>query len=305
MIKSVTVINYLGEQAKIILEEEFPEHGLIIESISGLGPAKATVNTTSLANGDGSLFNSSRVEERNIVLSLILAQAKSIEDSRQRAYRLFPIKREITLVVETDNRTVCTTGYVESNEPDIFSSRESQSISILCPDPNFYKYGDEAIQKTTLSGVEPLFEFPFSNESLTEPMIEFGKIRDNRETTIVYEGDHEIGVNVTVHAIGPASNFMIYNSRTREIMRIHSDKLIELTGKDIGYGDDIIISTIRGNRKITLSRNGDVINILNCIERSTDWIRLLPGENLIAFTCDSGSENLYITIENRTVYEGV
>ena len=40
MIKSVTITNYLGESVKITLAEDDPEHGMIISSITGLGPPR-------------------------------------------------------------------------------------------------------------------------------------------------------------------------------------------------------------------------------------------------------------------------
>ena len=35
------------------------------------------------------------------------------------------------------------------------------------------------------------FEFPFSNESLEENLIEFGEIINKKENVIVYEGDED------------------------------------------------------------------------------------------------------------------
>ncbi len=305
MIKSVTVINHLGEETKIVLEDEYPKHGFLLESISGLGPAKATINTTDLATGDGSKYNSARMEKRNIVISLIFTQADSIEETRQRSYRVFPSKRNVDLIIETDRRVLKTTGYVETNEPDIFSDKEGTQISILCPDPYFYKYGKDAVQRTILAGVEALFEFPFSNESLSKKLIEFGDIKDLRETSIIYEGDHEVGLTIKIHAIGSVSNITLYSATTREIMTINNDVLREMTGSGIVAGDDIIISTVRGNRSILLLRNAVYTNILNCVKKGTDWITLLPGKNILAFSADEGSEKLYITIENNTLYEGV
>ena len=56
MIKSITITNYLGESIKIFLAQDNPDHGLLIKSIEGLGPAKANINTTNLATNDGSFL---------------------------------------------------------------------------------------------------------------------------------------------------------------------------------------------------------------------------------------------------------
>lgn len=55
MIKSVTVVNHLGESLKLDLAS--PEKsGFIVKSIEGLGPVKATVNTTKMSTTDGALY---------------------------------------------------------------------------------------------------------------------------------------------------------------------------------------------------------------------------------------------------------
>ena len=71
MIKSVTVINHLNESVKMELRS--PEKsGFLIQDITGLGPAKANVNSTEMATSDGSVYNSARLNSRNIVLTIKL-----------------------------------------------------------------------------------------------------------------------------------------------------------------------------------------------------------------------------------------
>ena len=305
MIKSVTVTNYLGEWIKINLADDDPEHGLLIKSIEGLGPAKADVNTTNLATNDGSLYNSARLEERNIVMQLYFTEAPRIEDARHTTYKYFPIKKFLDFFVETDNRIVRTKGYVESNEPNIFSEQESSQISIVCPDPYFYSAGENGNNVTIFYGVEPLFEFEFDNNSLDEDLIEFGSIENQTERSVYYDGDAEIGVTITIHAIGEARNITIYNTGTREVMRIDTDKLEALTGSGIISGDDIIITTVRGEKSIRLLRTGRYTNILNCLDKGSDWFQLSKGDNIFAYVAEYGSENLQFKIENRIIYEGV
>jgi hypothetical protein len=304
MIKSITVTNYLGDSIKLELGR--PEQsGFLIKSVSGLGPSKANINTTEVSTNDGSLFNSARLNQRNIVFEFIFVESinrESIEDIRQKSYKYFPIKKNVDLLIETDNRIVKTTGYVESNEPNIFSSQEGAQISIICPDPYFYSTEKTV---TIFSGIEPLFEFPFENNSLTDNLLEFGGIIINQEKTVFYKGDSEVGVVIYIHAIGEATNLTIYNALTREVLKIDTDRLEALTGSIIKAGDDIIISTIKGQKFIRLIRDGEYINILNCLGRNSDWFRLVKGDNVFVFTAETGDTNLQFRIENLIVYEGV
>ena len=307
MIKSFTVTNFLGD--RITFELGKPEvSGFLIKSITGLGPAKANVNTTEVSTNDGSLFNSARLSQRNIVLDMVFINTvygESIEDLRQKSYKYFPLKKSVELTIETDNRYVKTTGYVESNEPNIFSSQEGTQISIICPDPYFYSAGEDGNNVTNFYSIDPMFEFPFSNESLDEPLLVFGEIQIKTEGVITYHGDSEIGVMIYIHAIGPATNINIYNTETREVMRINTEKISSLTGKGIVASDDIVINTAKGEKSITLIREGVSYNILNCLDKNTDWFTLAKGDNIFAFTADSGVTNLQFRVENKVIYEGV
>lgn len=301
MIDYVTVTNYLGESKTLYLTRP-EESGFIITNIEGLGAPKASINITEMATKDGGLFNSARAENRNIVFEFKLLEKPTIEAVRQESYKYFPIKKRVTLLFKTDNRECEAYGYVESNEPDIFSEDERIQISVICDDPYFY---DRYKNTTVFYGIEPIFEFIFSNESLTEPLIIMSEIQTKNEQTVVYNGDAEIGLEIRIHALGPAKNIHIYKLSTRETFNIDTDRLAEITGSGIIFGDDILISTIKGDKSITLLRNGVYTNILNCVDKHADWFLLSKGDNIFAYTADEGLTNLQFQIINRSVFEGI
>ena len=304
MIKSVTITNHLDESIKLDLFNP-EESGFIIKSIEGLGPVKANINFKELATNDGSIDNSARLSSRNIVMSLQFMESPTIEETRLKSYKYFPIKRNIKFLIETDNRICETIGRVETNVPTIFSNAEGCQISILCPNPYFYSAGENGTNQTIFYGTEPLFEFPFSNESLTEDLIEFGSIENRTEGTIYYDGDAEIGITIQIHAVGEAEGLVIYNTKTREIMRINDDKLKSLMGSGIQAGDEITITTSRGEKGIYMLRSGVTTNILNSLEKPIKWFQLSKGDNTFAYTASAGLTNLQFRIENKVIYEGV
>ena len=304
MIKSVTITNHLDESIKLDLFNP-EESGFIIKSIEGLGPVKANINFKELATNDGAIDNSARLSSRNIVMSLQFMESPTIEETRLKSYKYFPIKRNIKFLIETDNRICETIGRVETNVPTIFSNAEGCQISILCPNPHFYSAGENGTNQTIFYGTEPLFEFPFSNESLTEDLIEFGSIENRTEGTIYYDGDAEIGITIQIHAVGEAEGLVIYNTKTREIMRINDDKLKSLMGSGIQAGDEITITTSRGEKGIYMLRNGVTTNILNSLEKPIKWFQLSKGDNTFAYTASAGLTNLQFRIENKVIYEGV
>lgn len=307
MLKSVTITNYLGNSVTYAIEGVDPnnQEGLLITEIEGLGPTKADINMTELATADGGIFNSARASTRNIVLKARFTMAKTIEEARLSSYKFFPIKQPLTFHIETDNRIAETVGYVESNEPVIFSDECDMQVSILCESPYFLAVDEDGKKETTFAGIDYLFEFPFENEDLQEPLLEFGNIVNKKENTVYYDGDAETGCIIQIHAVGEATNVTIYNIKTREIMALDSDKLVALTGAGISYGDTITINTIKGQKSITLLRNGVTYNILNILGKNADWFQLAKGDNLFTFTADYGESNLQFKIFSQIVYEGV
>ena len=217
MIKSVTAVNFKGESIKMDLFH--PESsGFIIIKIDGIGPGKATVTKNDSKVYDGGTITSARLPSRNIKMEIQFLWVNSIEDVRHKSYKYFPLKKPITLIFETDTRTVEIEGVVESNEPDIFSSEESTNISIICPDPYFYASGENARSRTEFSGINPLFEIPsdigYSNESLTEALTEISALYVQSERGIINYGEVDIGVVISIKPLAIVKGILTISNVT-------------------------------------------------------------------------------------------
>lgn len=288
----ITATNYLGES--IALE---PENGWILTNTDGLTPGTANINTSEMATNDGAQFSSARIPARTI--SLTLRFLPPIEDNRQKLYKYFPLKQKVSLRVKTDNRTVEIEGYTKTNDPALFTQNEQTQLQIVCPDPYFYSGGSS---KTTFYGIQDLFEF---ETDIPEEGIEFSTIQKDVSQTVVYDGDIETGVTIDLYAIGNVGDITIYNIKTKETMTISMSKLETLTGSAMVYGDEIIITTTKGNKRITLIRNGESTNILNTLGANSKWFQLVKGDNVFTYAAASGQEYLQFSIRNKVVYEGV
>lgn len=319
MLRKITAINELGE--KLVMQLDSPEtSGLVIKQVQGLGPAKGVINTSALSTADGSSYNSARIEERNIDLHVRYYEVPSavndadqskryrasIETIRQKTYSMFPVKYPVVLIFETDVRALYIMGYVESNEPDIFSMESSAVIAIRCPDPYFYGYDkNQGVNVVEFASANPKFEFAFSNESLTLPLLVMGDILAVQEKNIDYYGDAPVGMTISIQANGPAENITIFDRTTQEAMRIDTTKLANMMGSPLQAGDEILITTQRGGKSVSLYRSGFKTNIINALDRDADWIQLRRGENIISFAAAEGQTNLIMRISYRVIYEGV
>lgn len=302
MIKSITVTNPKGESLKLELTK--PEKsGIMVTNVEGLGPAKANIISNELATVDGSIFSQARQSNRNIVMSLVMWPGEDIELMRQKTYRYFPIKKQVTLRVETDYKIVECTGYVESNEPVIFTEREYTQISIICPDPYFYDLQDEVV---SFSGITPMFEFPFSNESVSENLLQFGDISLTTRRIIDYIGDEDIGITINLQILGPnVKDITINNTQTYEKFVIYTDKVASITGTALKGGDEIYISTVKGSKSVRLLRDGRWFNIISAIDKNSDWFQLSVGPNEFDFTAAKNKDLVTVTFIYRNAYGGV
>lgn len=110
-------------------------NGFALTDVQGLSPAPSNVNITKTAGGDGSIFNSAMIPQRNIVLTLYVLP--NIEAHRNALYAFFVPNSVITLLISTGTRTAQISGVVESFDGTFFTAAEMFTISILCPQPLF------------------------------------------------------------------------------------------------------------------------------------------------------------------------
>lgn len=307
MLKSITVTNAVDQSLKLELANPWDSR-VIVKSVDGLTPTKGTINTNTLATSDGSVYNSARRDQRNIVLNLRLLEDLEdglIETTRQKLYRYFPVKKKVTIKVEADNRIGYTEGYVEANEPSIFEEYEEQQISIICPNANWT--APSSIYK--LNGIDSLFEFPFSNESLEENLIIFGEIIYYIGTAFEYEGDIESGVVMTIHcATGECINPCVYNVITKEEMTFNTEKLGVIIGdstNNMQTGDTLICSTVDGDQYVTFIRNGIEYNAIAMLPKISNWLKVQAGYNAFGYKADAGGANIEITVQTQILYGGI
>lgn len=300
--KTVKVTNYLGEV--LTLELASPEKsGLAVTSIRGIGAGDASISTTELASQDGSKFNSARLYERMIYMDMLFFEidTETIEETRLKTYQYFLPKRAVTLEFEMETKTVVITGIVQSNEPDVFNKECGVSISIKCPDPYFYS---KSTQTTVFSGIEPLLSSPLSNESLTEPLIEMSRILQSTQKVIVYDGDEDVGMIITINATGDVGDLTIHSALQGKYFTLDSSIIATIMGEGIKAGDEIVVDSRRGYKKITLLRDGDITNIRNAMVAPYNWLQMTHGDNVIAYVAASGSQNVLFRVENKIAYGG-
>lgn len=306
MFQSVTVTNYRGDSLELPLR--WPnDSGLLLYKIDGITPGDVEVNSQDYAVLDGGVFNSSRMGTRNITIEFYYGFTPHIESARHRAYRYFPVKTEVRLDFLTDERNLSIWGYVEGNDTDIFSEHEKGQVSIVCPDPYFY---EKDYVSYTLGTAVPEFEFPFSNESLTEPLICFSDVGNRHLFDIGYNGDMEVGAIIRIYfntspsALGEID---IHNITNNQVLTLNIPQIQSSTGVTFEQYGSIVIDSVRGQKDIYYEKFGARRSIIGAFEiMDFPWMYLGPGKNVFAFDMDDEDyDDVTISIEHRGAYGGV
>lgn len=313
MIRSFTVTNPSGNSLTMELENP-KKSGYFVAGITGLGPQKADINTTRRAGSDGSIYNSAKVESRNIVITLIYytdntagtdGQILDVEALRHRTYEFFPIKRKVTLHFVTDRRRASISGYIESNEIGFFTNMEGSQISIVCNDPWFISE-DAGVTNLRLINTEPLLTFPICfDEASAENRnyLEFSKKKSRITGNIPYYGDLETGFTMTVICKSATGDIALSNDTHNETITISSSTIQRLTGSPISSGDRIVVTTHTGNKTAKLFRGSTVYNIIAAVNKQSKWLKLYSGNNELSATPTTG--RVEVSIDLDILYEGM
>lgn len=294
MIRSLYIENYTTGYKTLIDIARPEDSGLVIKSISGLGPGKANVNTTDISAYDGSFYYSTRVPQRNIVLSFILLENPTIEYTRAITNKLFVLGSMVHLEIYTDAKSVQTDCRVESNSPDIFSSQESVEVSLICPDPYLYSIKTKSISITKILGAleDDIAQIDYKGDVPIGADIDISfhdkTISDSsalqHETLSVYK--HEFLSRLTNNSLKNPDD--LWHIDTNQTQNVELKNIVYRTENisesfrisNIKLTEDykLSINTKNGQKSCTYNNS----NILKNVTIMSDWINIYPGRNIIS-----------------------
>lgn len=229
-----------------------------ITDIQGIGPVKADVTTAPYATQRGSILQATRVGVRNLVIKIAYKPDyktnKTVQILRREIYSILAPGNLVNLVfLNSEDRSVQIEGVVESHDPVIFSQEPEVQISILCTDPSF-----ESMEPLSLNGF---------NDSAINPS---------------YYGTAPSGFLLEYYITRGQTGVIVSNGIQDSLS--YTRTLVQ---------DDVLrISTVRGNKFVTLTRNGTDLNDLDYItgdmsmaidSQVTNFLVLGQGSNNIPF----------------------
>lgn len=247
-----------------------PSVNYIVTSVTGILPAPATVNTSTSATMDGAVFNSARVNDRNIVITLL--PVGNVENARIGLYGFFKPKQSVKLYLNTASRQFTIEGYVDKLDGDVYAQKEVIQISIICPDPYFKRDTTQAtVYQTKQASFWNRGDIPIGFIARAQFTAEEGATSFS-----LIQYDHDSGDTI-------GEFYVDYNFL---------------------QGDELILNTNQGQKGVWLLRENVKTSILNYMDLHSKWFQIPVGRCDIDFDeWESGKTEL--TIFTDELYEGV
>ena len=347
MVESIEVINFSNDSKPLLLvlrdpENETTSQGFAVTSVTGLGPGKATVNSSELVTIDGAEFVNARLPKRTIKIDLRLLPIsykkngqiidESVADIRRKSYRYFPVKEKVKLIFNNieyrrdptnsrksipETKSYYIEGIVEQNEPNIWSKDEAITVQVVCMDPYFK---DVNTQKKSFNDIVPMFHYEsyiMTSEGKTplypgwvDPDMDLDPNSDTNNPFMLSERlvrEYLTINNISYVKTGGIFTILANNTVVRPaIFNRTTDQILTLN-TTLNKGDKVVIDTRKGYKSATL-KEGFGVDIINKIDIATSqWIEFQPGENIIGVTCEIPAQrnNLDVSVEIRPLYTGI
>ena len=292
MARRVTCTNEDGVRA--VFDDQF--NPWLLENVEGIYEARNNVSTSVNTMTDGSTFQGSTAQMRNIIITLRDRPEADHQANRTLLYSVFKPKADGTFLYEENGVSRQIIYQVESVEIDSIPRSRRATISLLCPDPFFVDLTDISVQ---MAGWVSAFEFRHSFRQEGE---EFGYRVVERLKKITNDSAADyIGITITIEAMGPASNPAITHVEQGESIEIGTSG----NPLNLQTGDKLIITTHTNNKHVYLERFGSREEINEYLSEDSEFIQLMHGANTFGYSAASGENYLTVTISFRYRYLGV
>ena len=280
--KRVVCENEQGET----MEFTYDGDPIRLSSTDGFSSAEYTVNTSQNSGQDGESYNGSQANKRNLVIT-----ANIFSDYQKCGDRLrsFFQPRSWGAVYAYDGGDGRKAAYqVEKIDVEDSGTVRTGTISLICPDPKFYALDDELTQLAVWQGC---IRFPLR---ITDPFYVTKKVN-----TLIGNVNNPsavpMGLTVKFMASGTVVNPSLYDVNRHNLMQINTT---------MHSGDEIIITTGDGNKRVKLISGGVTANINNLMAYPPKWLKAYEGDNLFRYNADSGIDSLSVSILSTQAYWG-
>ncbi len=160
-----------------------------------------------------------------------------------------------------------------------------------CPDPLF---ADKQESRIAAASTIAMFHFPLVLSKTPNPPggVLFGLRQPSLIVAVHNSGSVGVGMKIVFKALGTLSGPMLINVDTQKYFKVN---------KGMVAGEEIVIDTIIGEKKIEGMLNGISSNYFKYRDLDSEWLQLQVGDNLFRYDAEQNVENLevYIYFNNK------
>lgn len=290
--EKLTYVNSRGETLEFSITSPF--HCNISKDVTGIAGIDNTIYSTNSMGQHGDTYIGQRYEPRDITIAGAInsTDKDKVLALRRQAEKILNAELDAKLIYTYKDFTRVIDCKVDGR-PTFKRSKifEQYSIPLTCCSP-FWR--EEAEVRKDIAAWIPSWEFDFE---IPAEGIELGYREPSIIVNVYNEGDVKSGVRIEFRAVGTVINPMLLNVDTQEYI-----KMIDTT---MAAGDVITINTEYGDKGVTLTREGEVIDYFRHIDIDSTFIQLAIGDNVFRYSAESGLTNLEASVYYTNKYLGV
>jgi hypothetical protein len=248
MLSKVEITNRRSMMLTLDMMEN--DSGYQIEDIEGLDPVKANLVSTSYSGQNGEEYQGSTRGPRDIKFKLDLQPngVSTFSSLRENLYTYLMPQQQVKMRFhKTSGLYVDILGVVETHSAPQFRQDPNVEVNLRCFQPDFLDPRVVILDGNTVS--------------------------DSTNTAIEYPGNLEASTIIRLYPNRALEDFTIYNTPEDGIVR-----QLNFSGALIS-GDELIISSVKQAKAITLKRAGVSSSYLYGRTPQSAWIELFEGIN--------------------------
>ena len=293
----INKIEYENERGlSIVLNRDGP---LFLFSVKGFDGLEADIVSSKSAYQDGINISKAILKDRVLTLNCYL----EVDNEQQRyilkrkLYNAFNPKLKGHMKIYTDANKLRGASNIRVIQAPIFdddyeslNELVSFQIQLAMPLPYF-----EDINENRVDFGNDIGNFFFDLE-IEEEGEELSIKNNSIVTNISNMGDAETPIKVVFKAKTELKNPSIYNVYTKEYIKIN---------RTMQEGEEITVTTHKGNKRVESYLNGVTSNIFNDLDLGSSFIWLDVGDNVIRYDAETMIEQLEVYIYYTNYYLGV
>lgn len=253
---------------------------LWLTNVEGLSDIDITISTTQGAGQTGVTISNMSLPARPITLNGVILS--NVEPARRNILDIFApaVLGDLSITDRGETWIItatCTTTPIFSDGDYV----QEFQIPLTAPYPLLKS---SQTQTTALSGIKPLFKFPFYTGGEWKLSERVGDLLTRIENT----GNFPVPLQITFVAEGTVTNPIIEH--------IDTDTFIKLN-KTMSAGDRVLINTEYGRRSVVYTSDGVSENGLKYTDILSNMsMSLLPGTNTFKYEADANRDGLIVNI---------